>query len=195
MAVATDYHYYHYSLPPGYSVRKKNILPVLTPSLQAKIPAASDPLLGSPCPKAKQLYRSFTYEGAFYQIGESVFVSPGTFGFKERRKEEEEESKKQRRDQTSYDEDEFPELYRKTKLASDYVKGSNLECPAVFEIGDCTVLLGAVGVEGSQVNTETLYLPPHTCMIGRIAEIFVKSVNKLNEEDPDVFLRLNVFYR
>lgn len=107
---------------------------------QAKVPTVSDPLLGSPCPKSKKLFRTFLYQNTCYQIGDSVFVAPGTFDFKER--EEEEATKKaseQRRDQTSYDVDLYPELYRKTKLASDYIKGSNLECPASFEIGECAV--------------------------------------------------------
>ena len=106
----------------------------LNPVMQAKVPTASDPLLGSPSPKSTKLYRKFVYQDTCYQVGESVFVSPGTFGFKERKKEEDEVGKKHRKDQNSYDEDLYPELYRKTK-ASDYVKGSNLECPVPFEIG------------------------------------------------------------
>ena len=40
------------------------------------------------------------------------------------------------------------------------------------------------------------YYTPHTpCGIGRIAEIFVKSGTNLTQEEPNVFLRLNVFYR
>ena len=108
----------------------------LNPVMQAKVPTASDPLLGSPSPKSTKLYRKFVYQDTCYQVGDSVFVSPGTFGFKERKKEEDEVGKKHRKDQNGYDEDLYPELYRKTK-ASDYVKGSNLECPVPFEIGVC----------------------------------------------------------
>ena len=75
------------------------------------------------------------YQNTCYQTGDSVFVPPGTFDFKEREEEATKKAPEPRRDQTSYDMDLYPELYRKTKLASDYIKGSNLECPASFEIG------------------------------------------------------------
>ena len=72
-----------------------------------------------------------------------MFVPPGTFDFKEREVEEETTTKapEQRKDQPNYtDEDLYPELYRKTKVASDYIKGSNLECPTPFEIGEHILL-------------------------------------------------------
>ena len=37
--------------------------------------------------------------------------------------------------------------------------------------------------------------PPADCVTGRIAEVFLKSGGKLTQAEPEVYLRLNVFYR
>ena len=66
-----------------------------------------------------------------------MFLPPGTFDFRYKARDS---PKKAEHKEKNYDEEMYPELYRKYKSASDYIKGSNLECPKPFEIGECRVV-------------------------------------------------------
>jgi DNA (cytosine-5)-methyltransferase 1 len=86
----------------------------------------------SPRHESKTMHSSFKYKGVEYQVGDSVFLPPGTLNFKHKAKDS---SKTVEHREKNYDEDMYPELYRKFKSATEYIKGSNLECPKPFEIG------------------------------------------------------------
>ena len=87
----------------------------------------------SPRHESKTMHSSFKYKGVEYQVGDSVFLPPGTLNFKHKAKDF---SKTAEHREKNYDEDMYPELYRKFKSATEYIKGSNLECPKPFEIGE-----------------------------------------------------------
>ena len=66
-----------------------------------------------------------------------MFLPPGSFDFRYKARDS---PRKAEHREKNYDEEMYPELYRKYKSASDYIKGSNLECPKPFEIGEYRVV-------------------------------------------------------
>ncbi|KAK3733077.1 hypothetical protein QZH41_008420, partial [Actinostola sp. cb2023] len=77
---------------------------------------------------SKTNYKSLSLKGDTYNIGEYVYLEDGAFTFNVKPKG----IKKPPKKEGPIDEDVYPEYYRKS---SDYVKGSNQDVPAPFQIG------------------------------------------------------------
>eukprot|EP00794_Sanderia_malayensis_P016015 gene16015-17632_t len=70
--------------------------------------------------------RSVLYRNEEYKPGDCIYCMPEAYSFKVLRKTKEKQQKKD-----NYDEEEYPEYYRK---GSDHIKGSNLDVPEPFRI-------------------------------------------------------------
>ena len=83
---------------------------------------------------SKVYYSAFTYKGHTYKIKDGVYLPSDTYKFPvEQEKQDKPVSQKKGHIVSDRkDEDKFPELYRK----SEYVKGSNLDVPKPFQIGE-----------------------------------------------------------
>ncbi|XP_011402705.2 PREDICTED: DNA (cytosine-5)-methyltransferase 1-like isoform X1 [Amphimedon queenslandica] len=78
-------------------------------------------------------YSSFQLNEESYSIGDCVYLSPHTYSFPNVKKTSgTAANKKQKKEEEEFDESEYPEKYRKV---SDYVKGSNIDSPSPFQIG------------------------------------------------------------
>ena len=80
-------------------------------------------------------YSSFEYAGVKYSLGDGVYVPYNTHKFPV--KPSKHAPPKQRDGPDPSDEVTYPELYRK----SEYIKGSNSDVPAPFQIGNCDFAL------------------------------------------------------
>ena len=76
-----------------------------------------------------KIYSSFSLHGIQYRIGDGVYLSPEAFNFKVKPCDDSKKTAKKMEDE--YDEDKYPEYYRKS---SDYIKGSNTDVPQPFRI-------------------------------------------------------------
>nr|XP_054770266.1 DNA (cytosine-5)-methyltransferase PliMCI-like [Lytechinus pictus] len=76
----------------------------------------------------KIMYSSCHFKGNEFKLGDGVYLLPEAFSFNIKQKP----ITKKPLSKKDVDEDLYPENYRKS---SEYVKGSNLECPEPFRIG------------------------------------------------------------
>ncbi len=115
-------------------------------------------------------YNSFEYHEIIYNIGDGVFIPSGTHKFPLKHSKHTPSKPSQRDFPDPSDEVTYPELYRK----SEYIKGSNSDVPAPFQIGRNTHSLG------SRASNSTL-------PVGRIVKIV--------SSKKEIWLTLEVFYR
>ena len=80
-----------------------------------------------------------------------MYLIPGTFKF-EHKTNQPSEKKTEKRLPADYSAEKYPELYRKVKISSEYVKGSNLECPEPFQIGTLNCFDVLPGLEPSSMS-------------------------------------------
>nr|Q27746.1 RecName: Full=DNA (cytosine-5)-methyltransferase PliMCI; AltName: Full=DNA methyltransferase PliMCI; Short=DNA MTase PliMCI; Short=M.PliMCI; AltName: Full=Dnmt1; AltName: Full=MCMT [Paracentrotus lividus]CAA90563.1 DNA (cytosine-5-)-methyltransferase [Paracentrotus lividus] len=104
---------------------------------------------------SKVLYSSWHYKGNEFQIGDGVYLLPEVFSFNIKQKvvTKKPVSKK------DVDEDLYPENYRKS---SEYVKGSNLECPEPFRIGKIISIYTTKSNSTVRLRVNKMYRPEDT---------------------------------
>ncbi|KAI8508772.1 DNA (cytosine-5)-methyltransferase 1 [Branchiostoma belcheri] len=99
--------------------------------------------------------------GVEYKIGDDVFLLPDSFSFSVKVKN----STKKANKKDNYDEDLYPEYYRKR---GDYVKGSNEECPEPFRIGRILSIYckrtvsGIINTHDVRLRVTKFYRPENT---------------------------------
>ena len=92
------------------------------------------PQFGAKLDSSGDAYESVTWHGLDLRPGDAIFLEPDSFAQRGPdgliiKKEKEELSKEE--DDTAYDDEMYPEKYRKTET----IKGSNLDTPEPFSIG------------------------------------------------------------
>eukprot|EP00795_Rhopilema_esculentum_P006330 gene6330-11763_t len=114
--------------------RKNTALKEKTPELTNVIEQADD----------KTVYKSVLFKNEEYLPGNFVFCMPEAFTFKVQQKPKERGKRKE-----NYDEEMYPEYYRK---GSDHIKGSNLDVPSPFRIGQVLSVYKRKGVFGDSLE-------------------------------------------
>jgi len=97
--------------------------------MQAKIPTP----VGAPLSDSTSHYTGFTFNNHSYSISSNVFLPADCYRFPVKQRKANKKPKKNPGwvESDRDDETKFPELYRK----SEYIKGSNLDVPTPFQIG------------------------------------------------------------
>ncbi|XP_064649332.1 DNA (cytosine-5)-methyltransferase PliMCI-like isoform X1 [Lineus longissimus] len=120
-------------------------------------PAVGEEIKPKEADSNRTYYASVKWKGEEYKIGDSCYMMPDSFVFPV--KEEVQKKEKDKRDIT--DEEEYPELYRK----SDYVKGNNQGTPEPLRIGrinQITVRKGKDKEEDIKLRVTKFYRPENT---------------------------------
>eukprot|EP00057_Strongylocentrotus_purpuratus_P012708 XP_011667182.1 PREDICTED: DNA (cytosine-5)-methyltransferase PliMCI isoform X1 [Strongylocentrotus purpuratus] len=100
-------------------------------------------------------YSSCHFKGNEFQIGDGVYLLPEAFSFNIKQKV----VTKKPISKKDVDEDLYPENYRKH---SEYVKGSNLECPEPFRIGKIVAIYTTKSNSKVKLQVNKLYRPENT---------------------------------
>jgi DNA (cytosine-5)-methyltransferase 1 len=101
----------------------------------------------------RTLYKSFVYQDEHYTVGDSLYLTPGTYEFPVK-KTVSPPIVKTKKDE-NYDENEYPEKYRKV---SDYIKGSNSDAPEPFQIAQLCEIYTKSSVSKLIDDEKTVYV-------------------------------------
>lgn len=108
---------------------------------------------------SKVYYRKFLWMEQEFAIGDCVYINPEAYKFKKRVKNDQTKSKKEE----TFDEETYPELYRKTK---DYIKGSNVDIADPYRIGCILNIMQKKGSYGDNtdivLHVRKFYRPENT---------------------------------
>lgn len=104
---------------------------------------------------SKILYSSCNFKGNEFKIGEGVYLLPESYSFNIKQKT----VAKKTISKKDVDEELYPENYRKS---SEYVKGSNQECPAPFRIGKIIAISTTKSNSTVKLRVNKMYRPEDT---------------------------------
>lgn len=134
----------------------------------------------------KVLYGSVKYRQNTYRVGDAVYLKPGTLKFKYTLSDLLDTEPVPAL--TKYDQERYPELYRKT---SNYIKGSNYDTPEPFDIGYITSIYAKsnqnlVVYTDIYITVKKMYRP-HNIKNGR-SKMQEKDLNLLYWSDEGIFI-------
>ncbi|XP_065647414.1 DNA (cytosine-5)-methyltransferase PliMCI isoform X3 [Hydra vulgaris] len=126
--------------------------------LKYKQPTLGDELQTESSTKSEHCFKTVTWQGVCYSLGDCVYLDPDAFTFKIKQKSEPPKSKS-----VVKDEDEYPELYRKS---NDYIKGSNINIAEPFRIGKIISIIKKTdnygGMKSIMLKVRKFYRPENT---------------------------------